>query len=188
MWSETESCSLASEHRNPKFWFQFWLLLSFVPEDLIISWRLSLKLWKRRGICEIRCGCISSLRDCSTFKDALGPNIGKAKSAESRWWRRIYFSIVTSLQCFETGINPGALNTERHSYAEQAATFLPRKCSSLISVHSHAAPLQKPIVKPSKSKLQWMCSGIDASFSSPKCEEPFLGGLVIPCAESVKDF
>lgn len=99
----------------------------FLPEDLIISWRLSLELWKSRGMCKSRCGCKSSLRDCSTFKDALGPNIGQANSAESRWWSRIYFSIVTSLQRFETGKTPGTLNTERHCYGEQAATLLPRK-------------------------------------------------------------
>lgn len=55
-----QSFSLAWEPGNPKFWLQFWLLLWFFSEDLIISWRLSLKVWKRRGMQETRCDYISS--------------------------------------------------------------------------------------------------------------------------------
>lgn len=127
----SESCSLALEPEYPKFWFQFWLLLSFVPEDIKTSWRLSLKLLKRGGTWESRCDSVCSqlsyslqhLQRCSL--NCLGPNTGHA--TDSGGWRRIPVSIVTSFQWSGTGTTPEALNAEKHRYREKAVHLPPRK-------------------------------------------------------------
>lgn len=91
----------------------------------------------------------------SISRDVSGPNIGQGKSTERGGWRRMSCSTLAALQCFGTGTTPGALNSERQCHREPAATLLPRKCSSLTSLCSLSAELQKPTVKMSKSKLHW---------------------------------
>jgi len=68
-------------------------------------------------------------------------------------WRvkRIPVSIVKCLQCSETGTTPSAVNAENTTTEKKLLIFLPRKCSSLMSVHSYSVELL--IVKRSKPKF-----------------------------------
>lgn len=131
-----------------------------MPEDLKILWRLSLQVLKRRGMQESRSASVSSslsqaaisAASAQMLSSTSGPKL-QGMSPSYKEWRvkRISVSIVTSLQCTETGTTLSAVKAENTSAEKKLFIFLPRKCSSLMPIHSHSVELL--IVKTSKPKL-----------------------------------
>lgn len=142
----SESCSLASEPEYPKFWFQFWLLLSFVPEDILCLLEvISKALEERRNMGEQMWLCmLPAFLQSATSSEMLSYLPGPKHRPCYRQRR------VKKDTCFNCNKLPMIWdwNNLRHWMLRNTVIekklfiFLPGKCSSLISFLSRTVKLQ----------------------------------------------